>query len=73
MTRFTYWRENKDSESILCSVSEAKKLLKQKGGSAWTEHFDRDGSYQECTPIVLGNNANTTYRAKYNTSKCYKK
>lgn len=73
MTRFTYWRENKDSEPILCSVSEAKKRLKAKGGSAWTEHYDRDGSYQECTPIVLGNNSNTTYKAKYNTSKCYRK
>lgn len=73
MTRFTYWRENKDSEPILCSVSKAKKFLKAKGGSAWTEHYDGDGSYQECTPIVLGNNANTTYKAKYNTSKCYRK
>lgn len=72
MSRTTYYRENTDTEPIACSVSVAKKFLKQKGGSAWTEHYDRDGSFQECTPITLGNNANTTYRAKYNTSKCYK-
>lgn len=73
MSRFTYYRENKDTEPILCSVSIAKKQIKAKGGVAWTEHYDRDGSFQESTPITLGNNANTTYRAKYNTSKCYKR
>lgn len=54
------------------SLSEVKKLMKKNGGSGYTEHFDRDGSFQECTPIVMGNNANTTYQAKYNTSRCYK-
>ena len=54
------------------SLSEVKKLMKKNGGQGYTQHFDRDGSLQECTPIVLGNNADTTYRAKYNTSRCYR-
>lgn len=54
------------------TLSEVKKLMKKNGGSGYTEHFDRNGSFQECTPIVMGNNANTTYQAKYNTSRCYK-
>lgn len=54
------------------SLSEVKKLMKKNGGKGYTQHFDRDGSFQECMPIVLGNNADTTYRAKYNTSRCYR-
>lgn len=72
MARFTYYRETKDTEPVLCSVSAAKKQLKVKGGTSWTEHYDRDGSFQESTPIVLCNNADTTYRAKYNTLKSYR-
>lgn len=53
------------------SLSEVKRLMKKNGGQGYTQHFDRDGSFQECTPILLGNNADTTYRAKYNTSRCY--
>lgn len=46
-----------------CSVSFAKKMLKQYGGSAWTEHIDRDGGCFEVTEIKLnGNNS----RFKYN-------
>lgn len=45
------------------SVSAAKSLLKQYGGSAWTEHCERDGSLFEVTEITLkGNNS----RFKYN-------
>lgn len=45
------------------SVTTAKKLLRQYGGSAWTEHIDRDGGCFEVTPITLtGNNS----RFKYN-------
>lgn len=73
MARFIYYRATPQSESELCNVSYAKKMLKKQGGAAWTEHYDRDGSFQESTPITLGNNANTTYRAKYNTSKNYRK
>lgn len=46
-----------------CSVTTAKKLLKQFGGTAWTEHCDRSGGCFEVTPIELkGNNS----RFKYN-------
>ena len=45
------------------SVTTAKKLLKEHGGTAWTEHCDRDGSCFEVTSITLmGNNS----RFKYN-------
>lgn len=45
------------------SVSTAKKLLRQFGGSAWTYHSDREGSVFETTEIELtGNNS----RFKYN-------
>lgn len=46
-----------------CSVTTAKKLLKKYGGSAWTEHLERDGGCFEVTEIKLtGNNS----RFKYN-------
>ena len=45
------------------SVTTAKKLLKEYGGAAYTEHIDRDGGCFEVTPINLsGNNS----RFKYN-------
>ena len=45
-----------------CSISTAKKLLKQYGGTAWTDHFDRDGGFFESSPIVLkGNNSRVQY------------
>lgn len=50
-------------DTISCSVSAAKKLLKQYGGSAWTEHLERDGGCFEVTEIrIAGNNS----RFKYN-------
>ncbi len=46
-----------------CSVTFAKQMLEQYGGSAWTEHIDRDGGCFEVTEIKLtGNNS----RFKYN-------
>ena len=60
------------SESGL-SLTEVKKRMRKEGGSGCTQHFDRDGSFQESTPIVLGNNARTTYNAEYNTSQKYRK
>ena len=60
------------SESGL-SLTEVKKRMRKEGGSGCTQHFDRDGSFQESTPIVLGNNARTTYNAEYNTSPKYRK
>ena len=45
------------------SVSRAKELLRKYGGSAWTEHYERDGTLFEVTEIHLnGNNS----RFKYN-------
>lgn len=73
MVRITFYKAKDDTEAIVVNVSSAKQLLKKQGGTAWTEHYDRDGSFQESTPIKMGNNANTTYRAKYNTSRCHKK
>ena len=39
-----------------------KKLLKQYGGIAWTDHIDRDGGLFEVTEIKLkGNNSKFRY------------
>lgn len=46
-----------------CSVTTAKKLLRQFGGTAWTEHCDRSGGCFEVTPIKPGQNNS---RFKYN-------
>lgn len=44
-------------------VSYVKAMIKQYGGSGWTEHIDRDGGMFETTEIKLtGNNS----RFKYN-------
>ena len=44
------------------SVTTAKKLLRKYGGSAWTEHIDRDGGCFEVTQITLtGNNSHFKY------------
>lgn len=64
------WRECEqfkclDSEDIVggTTVTNAKRLLKTFGGSAWTEHCERDGGVFEITEIKLqGNNS----RFKYN-------
>ena len=46
-----------------CSITTAKKMLKQFGGTAWTDHIERDGGVFETTEITLeGNNS----RFKYN-------
>lgn len=45
------------------SITHAKALLRKYGGSAWTEHYERDGTLFEVTDIHLtGNNS----RFKYN-------
>ena len=45
------------------SITAVKKLLRQFGGTAWTNHIDRSGGVFETTPITLtGNNS----RHKYN-------
>jgi len=42
--RLSYWRQKKEDEAELVSIKEAKNLLKKKGGYAWTEHYERDGT-----------------------------
>ena len=61
--RLHYHRATLDAEPICTSISNAKKLLKQQGGTAWTEHIDRDGTVFETSEIRL--NANNS-RIKYN-------
>jgi len=52
-----------DDNTISCSVSFAKQMMRKHGGTAWTEHIDRDGSCFEVTEVKLtGNNS----RFKYN-------
>lgn len=44
------------------SITHAKKLLRQYGGAAWTEHIGRSGSCFEVTEINLtGNNSRFKY------------
>ena len=51
------------AEVEACKVSDAKKFLRLCGGSAFTQHFERDGGLFETTEIKLkGNNS----RFKYN-------
>ena len=51
------------NHTVSCKVSWAKAMMKQHGGSGWTEHIERDGGCFEVTPITLtGNNS----RFKYN-------
>lgn len=52
-----------DDNVISCSVSFAKQMMRKYGGSAWTEHIDRDGSCFEVTEIKLAENNS---RFKYN-------
>jgi len=61
--RLNYWRsEDGTEEESGISVTTAKKLLKEKGGVAWTEHIDRDGGCFEVTDITLkGNNSKFKY------------
>ena len=37
----------------ICNVREAKRMLKKYGGCAFTEWFDRDGSFQDSMEIQL--------------------
>lgn len=43
-------------------IKEAKKLLKIYGGTAWTEHYERDGTMFEVTSVTItGNNSTHKY------------
>lgn len=60
--RITKYRKDKDSEPICVNIRTAKKLLKEQGGQAWTEHYERDGTLFEVTDIKLeGNNSKFKY------------
>lgn len=51
-----------ENGEIECSISFAKKMLRRIGGTACTQHFDRDGGLIETTPIRLtGNNSRHYY------------
>ena len=44
------------------TITTAKRLLKEFGGQAWTNHCDREGSIFEVSKIMLkGNNSQTKY------------
>jgi hypothetical protein len=52
----------KKEGQVNTGVREAKKLLKLYGGTAWTEHYERDGTMFEVTQIELtGNNSTHKY------------
>ena len=60
--KITYYKLNKDDDSEVVSITEAKRLLKTQGGYAWTEHYERDGCLFEVTDIKLkGNNSKFKY------------
>lgn len=51
-----------EDNTIGCSVTYAKQMLKRYGGTAWTEHCERNGGCFEVTEIKLtGNNSRFTY------------
>ena len=55
--RLTYWQPaDQESEPECVTVREAKRLLKEKGGRAWTEHYERDGTMFEVSPVRLHDN-----------------
>lgn len=60
--RLTYWRKNTEDDPECVSIKVAKKMLKSDGGEAWTEHYERDGTMFQVTPIRLkGNNSSFSY------------
>lgn len=71
MKRIHYYTDPQGRTESGLSLTEVKKRIREQGGSGYTQHFDRNGSFQETTPITLGNNARTTYQAEYNTSRKY--
>jgi hypothetical protein len=64
--RLHYWRQTVDDEPECMPIRDAKKLLKEKGGHAWTEHYERDGTLFETSPIILGSNRGEAYAVTYN-------
>uniref|UniRef100_A0A6H1Z6Z2 Uncharacterized protein n=1 Tax=viral metagenome TaxID=1070528 RepID=A0A6H1Z6Z2_9ZZZZ len=60
--RTHFWQQKKGEEEKMVSITQAKKLLQEKGGKAWTEHTERDGTLFEVSEIELkGNNSQFKY------------
>lgn len=72
MRRIHYYTDPQGRTESGLSLTEVKKRIRKQGGSGYTQHFDRYGSFQETTPVTLGNNARTTYQAEYNTSRKFR-
>lgn len=54
MPKDILWQQDQNSKPIYVgSIREAKKLLKQKGGKAWIEYCDRDGTLIEVQSIQM--------------------
>ena len=55
--RLHYWESDDGQEQEEgIPITKAKFLLKTKGGRAWTEHYERDGTMFDSTPIKLNQN-----------------
>jgi hypothetical protein len=66
------WPEKSGScEAVNVSVSEAKKQLKEKGGTAFTAFFDREGGLLETREIKL--KGNNTTKVHLSNSKYWNK
>jgi hypothetical protein len=61
--RINVWQNNETGEiESGISMNYAKNLLRTKGGVAFTEFYDRDGSFCETRPISLSANNTTKVR-----------
>ena len=47
----------------MCKLKEAKRMMAKYGGTAHTEWYDRDGSFQDSTDISLGRANKGSYRS----------
>ena len=60
--KISYWKKDNNTDPEVVSISNAKRLLKEEGGFAWTDHIDRDGGLFETSDIKpKGNNSKFKY------------
>ena len=64
--RIHCYKKDEESDVEVVRLSTAKRLIKEYGGVAWTEHYDRNGGLFEVTPIKLENNRGVAYNVRYN-------
>jgi hypothetical protein len=70
--KLNYWHsegwpeKNGSGESVGISITDAKRLLRKRGGTAVTCFFDRDGGLLETRKIEL--NGNNTRKARLSNS-----